>query len=100
MCNDPNLDLVNINAYTNFVKFYHFVLKILSGDEILNEILISIKDHNSFTHMQKIMCYNPNQDFVNIIAYTKFGNSINLSEYENLMHGKQLGRMRDNPTPV
>ena len=40
--NKCNLDLVNINAYTNLVKFYQFVLKILSG----NENLTSIKSYN------------------------------------------------------
>ena len=41
MWNNPKLDLVNINAYgtciQNLVKFYHFVLKILNGNKILNE---------------------------------------------------------------
>ena len=32
MCNNPNLDLVDINVYTKFVKF---VLKILSRNENL-----------------------------------------------------------------
>ena len=27
MCNNPNLDLININVYLNLVKFYQFVLK-------------------------------------------------------------------------
>ena len=50
--NNPNIDLVNINAHTLFCEILsnHFVLKILSGNEILNEILTSIKDHNSITN--------------------------------------------------
>ena len=45
MCNNPKLDHVNINAYIqNFVKFYQFVVKILSG----NENLTSIKGYNIF----------------------------------------------------
>ena len=45
---NPNLDLnlVHTNAYTNFVKFCPFVLKILSR----NEILTSIKGYNSVTN--------------------------------------------------
>ena len=34
ICNNPILDFVNINAYTK-VKFYQFVLKILSRNEIM-----------------------------------------------------------------
>ena len=41
---NPNLDLINIQMHLqNLVKFHSFVLKILSG----NEILASIKGHNS-----------------------------------------------------
>ena len=35
----------------NLVKFYHFVLKILNG----NEILTSFKGHNSITNVRKMM---------------------------------------------
>ena len=44
---NPNLDLININALIKFGEFYPFVLKILSG----NEILISIKGHNSVKNL-------------------------------------------------
>ena len=37
MCNNPKLDPANINAYINLVKIYQFVLKILSGNEIMME---------------------------------------------------------------
>ena len=48
MCNNPNLDLVNINAnMENLDKFHQFVLKRLSG----NEIPTSIKGHNSIIHV-------------------------------------------------
>ena len=33
MCNNSNLDHVNINAHTNLVKFYKVVYKILSWNE-------------------------------------------------------------------
>ena len=47
--NNPNLDLVNKNAYKNLVEVCQFVLKILSWPENLT----SIKDHNSVTNLQK-----------------------------------------------
>ena len=38
MRNNPNLvGLVNVNIYTNLVKFYQFVLKILSRNEIMTD---------------------------------------------------------------
>ena len=36
MCNNLNLDLVNINIQ-NLVKFYEFLLKMLSGNEIMTD---------------------------------------------------------------
>ena len=71
MANNPNLDLVNINAYThvqNLVKFCPFFLKILSR----NEILTSSKGHNSVTNLGKMTGYNPNLDLVNFNAKTNF----------------------------
>ena len=53
----------------NLVKFCPFVLKILSR----NEILTSIKGHNSVANLQKITLYNPNLDLINVNVYTKFG---------------------------
>ena len=52
----------------NLVKFYHFVLKKFKGNEILNEILTSIKGHNSNTNVRKMMCNSPNLDPANINA--------------------------------
>ena len=65
-CSNPKLDLVNINAYIkqNLVKFCSFVLKILSGKEILT----SIKGYNSVTNKQKMTGNNLNLDLVNINA--------------------------------
>ena len=51
----------------NLVKFCPFVLKILRG----NEILTSIKGHNSITNVRKIMFSNPNLELVNMNVYTK-----------------------------
>ena len=53
----------------NLVKFCPLVLKILSG----NEILTSIKGHNSVANLQKMTLYNPNLDLVNAYVYTNFG---------------------------
>ena len=73
MPNNPNLDLVNINPYIqNLVKFYIFVLKILSGNEIV-ESRTSIKGYNSVSNLRKMMPNDLNLDFININAYTKFG---------------------------
>ena len=53
----------------NLVEFCQLVLKILSG----NEILTSIKDHNSVANLRKMTLYNPNLDLINVNVYTKFG---------------------------
>ena len=72
--NNPNLDLLNINAYKNVVKFYPFVFKILSG----NENITSIKGHNSVTNLRKMTGNNPKLDLVNINAHTKFGQILSI----------------------
>ena len=53
----------------SLVSFCQFVLKILSK----NQILISIKGHNSVANVRKTMIYNTNVDLVNDNVYTKFG---------------------------
>ena len=52
----------------NLVKFCPFILKILSG----NEILTSIMGHNSVANLQKNMYYNPNLDVINFNVHTQF----------------------------
>ena len=52
----------------NLVRFCHFVLKILSG----NEILMSIKGHNSVKILRKMTGNNPKVDVVNVDVHTKF----------------------------
>ena len=71
---NPNLDLANINVYTNLVKFCLFIIKVLSG----NKILTSIKGSNSVTNLRKMMIKNPNLDLVNINVYTKFGQILSM----------------------
>ena len=53
----------------NLVKFCPFVLKILSG----NEILRSIKGRNSVAYLRNLTFCNPNLDLINVNVYTKFG---------------------------
>ena len=53
----------------NFVRFCQLVLKILSR----NEILMSMKGHNSIKILRKIMGNNPKLDLVSVDVHTKFG---------------------------
>ena len=61
----------------NLVKFYHFVIKILSE----NEKVKSIKGHNSVTNLRKMTNNNPNLHLVNINSHTKFGKILSMSSY-------------------
>ena len=51
------------------VTFCPLLLKILSG----NEILTSIKGHNSVVNLRNLTLYNPNLDIIYVNVYTKFG---------------------------
>ena len=62
--NNPNIDPVNINAYTKFSQHLPIFLKILSR----NEILTKIKSHNSVPNKFKMTGINPSLDLVNINA--------------------------------
>ena len=53
----------------NLAKFCALVLKILSG----NEILTSIKGHNSVANLRNLPLYNPILDIFNGNVYTKYG---------------------------
>ena len=53
----------------NLVGFCQFVLKILSG----NEILMSIKGRNCVKILRKMTGNNPKLDLVNDDVHTKFG---------------------------
>ena len=67
---NPNLGIINVNVYTKFKKkFCLLVLMILSG----NEILTSIKGHNSVANLPNMPLYNLNLDIINVNVYTKFG---------------------------
>ena len=62
----------------NLVKFCPLVLKILSG----NEILTSIKSHNSVANLPKMMLYNPNTDLVNANVYTNFDKILSIGSQD------------------
>ena len=53
----------------NLVLFCPFVLKILSK----NQILTSIKGHNSVANLRKTKIYNTNLDLVTDYVYANFG---------------------------
>ena len=48
-------------------------MSIGSQDIERNEILTSIKGHNSVANLQKMTLYIPNLDLINVNVYTKFG---------------------------
>ena len=58
----------------NLVRFYQFVLEILSG----NEILTSFKGRNSVKILQKMTGNNPKLDFVYVDVHTKFGQILSI----------------------
>ena len=58
----------------NLDGFCQFVLKILSR----NEILTSIKGHNSVKILRKMKGNNPNLDLVNDDVHTKFGQILSI----------------------
>ena len=62
----------------NLVKLCPLVLKILSG----NEILTSIKGHNSVENLRKLTLYNPNLDTINVNVYRKFGEILSISSQD------------------
>ena len=76
---NPKLDIVNdemtklksikgYNSIQNLVRSCQFILKILSGNEIL-----SIKGCNSFKIFQKWTGNNTKVNLVNVDVHTKFG---------------------------
>ena len=91
-CNNPKLDLVNMNAYIKFGE----ILSICSQHIEQKHNFGIIKGHNSVTKLQKqnsdinqgsYLCYkslrkktgnNPNQDIVNMKVYIKFGEILSI----------------------
>ena len=62
----------------NLVGFCQFVLKTLSG----NEILTLIKGRNSVKILQKMMGNNPKLDLINDDVHTKFGPILSFSSQD------------------
>ena len=58
----------------NLVGFCQFVLRILSG----NEILTTIKGRNSDKILRKMTSNNPKLDLVNVDVHTKFGRILSI----------------------
>ena len=58
----------------NLVRFCQFVVKILSG----NEILKSVKGHYSVKILRKMTGNNPKLDLVNDDVHTKFGRILSI----------------------
>ena len=77
----------------NLVGFCQFVLKISSG----NEILTSIKGHNSVKILRKMTGNNPKLDLVNVDVHTKFGQILSSHsqdiERKRNVHGKTESRI-------
>ena len=59
----------------NLVRFCQFVLKILSG----NEILTSIKGRNSIKILRKMTGNDPKLDHVNVVVHIKFGQFLSIT---------------------
>ena len=72
--NSSKLDLVNVDVHTNLVRFYQFVLEILSR----NEILTSIKGRNSIKILQKIKGNKSKLDLVNVDVHINFGQILSI----------------------
>ena len=69
MIYNTNVDLVKDNDIQNLDSFCQFVLKLLRK----NQILTSIKGHNSVVNLRKTTIYNTDVDLVNNNVFTKFG---------------------------
>ena len=72
----------------NLVGFCQFVLKILSG----NEILTSFKGRNSVKNLRKMTGNDHKLDLVNVDVHTKFGQILSSHsqdiERKRIVHGK------------
>ena len=62
----------------NFIKIHQLVHKTLS----INEISTSIKGHNTVQNARKILFNHPIQHVVNINAYTKFDQNLQINSQD------------------
>ena len=82
MCNNPNLDRVNINAYTKFVNFYQFVLEILSRNQIMmNRMMDGMKNNPSIAPLFQSDAIISNWDRSNFIGTPLLFCSVPLISY-------------------
>ena len=86
MCNNPNIDLVNTNAYIKFGE----ILSICSQDIERTRNLAEIKGHNSGTNMRKKKCDNPNVGLAKMNAYIKFGEILQIVS-QNIERKRNFG---------
>ena len=70
ICNNPNLDLINMNAYIKFREILP-----IGSQEIKRKQNFSINQGPlcSGTNLQKMTCNNPKLDLARMNAYIKFG---------------------------
>ena len=81
---NPNLDLININAYTEF----GLILSSCSKDIERKQILTSIKGHDSVTNLSKTTGNNPKMDVVNIKCIYRIWSLCPV--VPNLLSGKEI----------
>ena len=74
----------------NLVRFCQFVIKILSG----NEILASIKGRNSVKILRKMTGNNPKLDLVYVDVHTKFGQILSI-RYQDIERKRNSDYVRD-----
>ena len=71
MCNNPKLDLVNMNVYIKFCE----ILPIVSQDIERKQNFVANKKING-TNFRKMTCHNTKADLVNMNPYIKFGENM------------------------
>ena len=67
MCNNPKLDLVNMNRYIKFGEN----MSSSSQDNEWKQTFSKIKGHNSGKNLQKMMCNNSKLDLAKMNALYK-----------------------------
>ena len=55
-------------------------------NQILNQILTSVKGHNSITNVRKMIYNNANLDLANIKTYTKFAEFLSICSKDGRMN--------------
>ena len=74
-CNNPCLDLFNMNAHIYSCENLQFVLKIFSGNKFWRKLWAITLLQN----VPKMTCNNPNSDLVNNNALIKFNENLSIS---------------------